>query len=112
MDASFRVQKDKEEKWSWERSVEHGCSLSKPEGQAPLGCESHIFFASCVGGTRAARRTDGGADQSAFAAACYSADESTCGCSAANHFQVACLFRSALHINTRGTQEQQLGIYE
>src|SRR5213079_455238 len=99
MDASFRVQKDKEEKWSWERSVEHGCSLSKPEGQAPLGCESHIFFASCVGGTRAARRTDGGADQSTF------------GCSAANHFQVALLMRAALHKNTGGLYGQQLRIY-
>src|SRR3989442_13689299 len=97
MDASFRVQKDKEEKWSWERSVEHGCSLSKPEGQAPLGCESHIFFASCVGGTRAARRTDGGADQSAFAAAGYSAGERTCGCPAAIPFPVALTFRPPLH---------------
>src|SRR5438094_10506483 len=100
MDASFRVQKDKEEKWSWERSVEHGCSQSKPEGQAPLGCESHIFFASCEGGTASARRTDGGADQTACAASCYSADESTCGCSAANPSQVALPMRAALHKNT------------
>ena len=110
MDASFRAQRDKEEKWSWERSVEHGCSLSYSESQAPLGCESHIFFAGCVGSTSAARRADGCADQSAFATACQSTDEGPCSRSAADHFQIPLLMRATLYKNTGGLYGQQLRI--